>query len=488
MQAPPTDGITSLPQQTTREQRPAPDPSAESRTQLTWWIWALAVALFFVYMLLSLRIHQRILSNSYDLGVFEQAVRSYAEGHLPVSELKAPGFPVLGDHFSPVLALLAPLYRLWPSAMALLVAQAALVASSVLPLTCWARRTLGSPAAAVIGVCYGLSWGLASGVGYDFHEVAFAVPLLACSLSALGSGRLRAAVWWALPLLLVKEDLGVTVAVIGVLVARRGGGRLGFGTVMAGLTGTVLGLAVLSALSPDGVMAHWFLPDGSGGGRGGPAGLLFQGTIGMITPDTKVMTLLLVLAPTLFLALRSSLLWTAVPTLLWRFASGLSPHWGTGFHYSLVLMPIVFAAFVDALNLRSSHPASVRRYLAGSAAITCLLLPQFPFWQLVQSATWRSDPRVAVAHSLMNRIPDGATVQASTFLVPQLTNRTSVSLFGWAASRPDPQWIMVDTRMPMNKRWPLSIPDEQAALGRALSHGYRTVAAEDGFVLLNRPG
>ncbi|MGK4580121.1 DUF2079 domain-containing protein [Kitasatospora sp. HPMI-4] len=490
MQAPPAGGTTSVPQQAASEGRPAPEqspgPSLERGARPAWWIWAMAAALFLVYLLVSLRIHQRIRSNSYDLGIFEQAVRSYAAGHLPVSELKAPGFPVLGDHFSPVLALLAPFYRLWPSAMCLLAAQAALIAASVLPLTCWARRTLGSPAAAVVGLCYGLSWGIASGVGYDFHEVAFAVPLLACSLSALGSGRPRAAAYWALPLLLVKEDLGVTVAVIGLLIVRRGERRLGAVTAVAGLTGTLLGVTVLSLLSPDGVMAHWFLPGSPGGGGGGMADLLFKGTIGLITPETKVTTLLLVLAPTLFLALRSPLLWAALPTLLWRFASGNAFHWGTGFHYSLVLMPIVFAAFVDALNRQCSHPAGVRRHLAGCAAISLLILPQFPFWQLVQPATWRTDPRVAVAHRLMDLIPDGATVQASTFLVPQLTGRTSVSLFGWGASRPNPQWIMVDTRMPLDKRWPLSVADEQTALGQARSHGYRTAAEQDGFVLLNR--
>nr|WP_280921411.1 DUF2079 domain-containing protein [Streptomyces novaecaesareae] len=57
--------------------------------------------------------------------------------------------------------------------------------------------------------------------------MAFAVPLLAFSLTALGDGRPRAAAYWALPLLLVKEDLGLTVAVIGLLIARRGHRRLG---------------------------------------------------------------------------------------------------------------------------------------------------------------------------------------------------------------------------------------------------------------------
>jgi hypothetical protein len=101
---------------------------------------------------------------------------------------------------------------------------------------------------------------------------------------------------------------------------------------------------------------------------------------------------------------------------------------------------------------------------------------------------WRSDPRIATAHHLMDRIPDDATVQASSQLVPQLTSRTSVSLFGWADSRPDPQWIMVDTQVPPHQRWPLDYFSESTALQRARAQGYYTVAEEQGFVLLRRAG
>ncbi|MFE9765387.1 DUF2079 domain-containing protein [Streptomyces sp. NPDC005808] len=442
-------------------------------------------------MTLSLRLHQRMLSNAFDLGIFEQVIRSYADGHLPVSEVKGPDFPVLGDHFHPVLALVAPLYRLWPSPQVLLVVQAALIAASVLPLAMWARRALGSGAAAVIGTCYGLSWGIASAVGVDFHEVAFAVPLLACSLAALGSDRLRAAACWALPLLLVKEDLGLTVAVIGFLIARRGDRRLGIATAAAGLAGTALAmLVILPAFNPQGSYAysHWLTTGPEGGGESGLPDLLYKATIGLVTPDAKVTTLLFLLAPTLFLALRSPLLWVALPTLVWRFASGLSTHWGTSYHYSLVLMPIVFAAFVDALVRRQPSGVSLRRYVVGSAAITAVILPQYPLWQLVEPETWRSDPRVAVAHGLMDRIPDGATVQASNQLVPQLTGRTSASLYGWADSRPDPEWIMVDTLVPQHRRWPQSFGEEKISLDRARTQGYRTAAEQDGFVLLTRSG
>ncbi|MFH9978386.1 DUF2079 domain-containing protein [Streptomyces sp. NPDC017179] len=461
----------------------------------------MAGTLFVMYAALSLHLHHRMITSSYDLGIFEQVVRSYAEGHLPVSEVKGQGFPVLGDHFSPILALIAPLYWVWQGAETLLVVQAALIAVSVVPLALWVRRTLGIPAAAVIGVCYGLSWGIASAVGYDFHEVAFAVPLLTLSLTALGNDRLVAAGCWALPLLLVKEDLGLTVLAIGLVIARRGNRRLGLSAAGAGITGAALTLfVILPAFSPSGSFAYWSLmqdPPGAPGTAGSGAGgglldLLHRGTIGLVTPQTKVTTLLLVLAPTLFLALRSPLLWVAVPTLVWRFASNNGLHWGAGTHYSLVLMPVVFAAFVDALVRRGTSGPSLRRYLAGSAAITLAILPSFALFQLFQPETWRTDPRVAVAHRLMNFIPDGATVQASDHLVPQLTNRTSVSIYGAEGNRPNPQWIMVDTWAPDGSRgWlgaPLSAEAERQRLTADRRRGYDLMALQDGFALLHHRG
>ncbi len=37
----------------------------------------------------------------------------------------------------------------------------------------------------LIGFAYGFSWGLQQMIGFDFHEIALAVPLLAFSVSAL---------------------------------------------------------------------------------------------------------------------------------------------------------------------------------------------------------------------------------------------------------------------------------------------------------------
>src|SRR5215468_484684 len=179
--------------------------------------WLIALATFAAYTTLSVARYLRLDPGSWDLGIYTQYVRQLADLHAPVVAIRGPGFNLLGDHLQPIVALMAPFFRLFPTPVTLLVAQALLTAVSVVPVCRAARVRLGTGVSRVIGVAYGFSWGLQQMIIFDFHEIAFAVPLLACSLSALVRRRPRAAAAWALPLVFVKEDQGLTVAAIGLV-------------------------------------------------------------------------------------------------------------------------------------------------------------------------------------------------------------------------------------------------------------------------------
>src|SRR5262249_57255765 len=91
----------------------------------------------------------------------------------------------------------------------------------------FARRAFGGEkggrkalaAAYLVSVAYALSWPVASALAFDFHEVAFAPVLTAVALERLSAGRLRTALIALGALLLVKEDMGLYVAGIGVYLA-----------------------------------------------------------------------------------------------------------------------------------------------------------------------------------------------------------------------------------------------------------------------------
>jgi uncharacterized membrane protein len=201
---------------------PAAPAGQPARPRPDWVPWLIALAVAAVYLIISLSRYLRLDPGSWDLGIFTEYVRQLAHAQAPVVNIHGTGFNLLGDHFQPIVALIVPFFLLFPSPVTLLVAQALLTAVSVIPVSRAAAARLSRGAGWAIGAAYGLSWGLVQMIDFDFHEVAFAVPLLACSLSALIRGRTRAAVVWALPLVFVKEDQGFTVAALGLLLILAG--------------------------------------------------------------------------------------------------------------------------------------------------------------------------------------------------------------------------------------------------------------------------
>jgi uncharacterized membrane protein len=451
-------------------------------------IWATAAAVFGAYCIISLSRLVQLNPSSWDLGIYTEYVKQYAHLSAPIVDIRAPGFNLLGDHFQPIVAVLAPFFRIFPSAATLLVGQALLAAASVFPVGQLARDKLGLGASRAIAVAYGFSWGLQQLAQFDFHEIAFAVPLLAFSLCALARGQTRAAVCWALPLVFVKEDQGFTVAAIGIYLVVTGlrakvpepgspegrDDRDGRGRMMAGQFLLIWGFAwsylaigvIIPHFNPAHQYQYW-----SDGGVLAPGG--HPSVFGLIRqlfhawPD-KLQTLVMLLLPTAFIALRSPLALIAVPSLLLRFISTDSSFWGTYWHYNATLMPVLFVAAVDALaridvamaadgaaagpagwasgrrGLWRAAQAGARRY--GAAMMVAIAVPlafQFPLSQVWNAQTYRISPHVAAAQAAMAKVPNGATVLTTLDLLAPLAARTDTFWIG-NSGNPQTQYIVFD--------------------------------------------
>jgi uncharacterized membrane protein len=409
--------------------------------------WLIALAVFAAYLPISLFRYLQRDPASWDLGIFTEYVKQYSQLRAPIVDIRGAGFDLLGDHFHPIVALLAPFFAVFPTPVTLLVAQALLAALSVIPVYRAGAELLGRGNGRAIGAAYGFSWGLQQLVSYDFHELAFAVPLLALSLSALVRGRSRAAVLWAMPLVLVKEDQGFTLAVIGLIIAivyrRRASGLFLAGW---GLLWSLLAmLVIIPYFNPDHVYYYWYKTGTlSRGVRLSPLALLAQLGTGW---QLKLPTLALLLLVTGFLAVRSPLVLAVVPSLLMRFVSPDVFYWGTTWHYNAPLMPIVFIAAIDAMNrIRTARgqgravgrvPLAMERYGAAVMVAACAALAfQFPLSHLWQPGTYELRPQVAAENAAMALVPDGATVAATTDLLAPLAARTDT--FFLANYRTDP--------------------------------------------------
>jgi hypothetical protein len=319
---------------------------------------------------------------SWDLGIFTQLAREYSELSAPIVDIKGDGFNLLGDHFHPILVLLGPLYAIHPSGWTLLLAQAALLGLSAVPITSVARQFLGRALGTVLGIAYAFSWGLQGAAFAQFHEIAFGVPLVALALAAFLRGRPVAVVGWAAPLVLVKEDLGLTVAALGAVMVWRAmpprpphppgepgadrlgvtldrvdrslgttGGRAGATLVLWGAAWLVLSvLVILPALNPGGSYDYV--------GRIGEADSDWFATLATILwPPQKLLTLVLLALAAGIVGVRSPLMWLLLPTLGWRFLGNVPYYWGWEWHYSAVLVPVVTAGLIDVVGRRGATGA-----------------------------------------------------------------------------------------------------------------------------------
>jgi uncharacterized membrane protein len=475
-------------------------------------VWLIALAAFAAYTTLSVWKYLRLDPGSWDLGIYTQYVDQLAHLHAPVVDIRGAGFNLLGDHFQPIVGLIGPFFRLFPTPVTLLVAQALLTAVSVVPVCRAAQALLGPGAGRAIGAAYGFSWGLQQMIVFDFHEIAFAVPLLACSLSALVRRRVRAAALWALPLVLVKEDQGLTVAAIGLVMAgaaawawagrrragpaglargtaaapdrgsaaRRGGYRLAGlspgawaragGLLIAwGLAGSVLAIAVII---PHFNPAHHYLYWADGGVLAPGHGHLSAGRLlAQLTRSApeKLRTTVMVLLPVAFLALRSPLAVVAVPSLALRFLSTNSYFWGTQWHYSATLMPIVFLAAIDGLARiqaraarRGPRPARragrYPRYAAvAMVAVAAGLAFRFPLAGLWHPQTYRISQHVRAERAAMALVPPGTTVESTLTMLAPMATRDTTYWIG-TANNPVPRYILFDATSSGYTRPPGNIP------------------------------
>jgi uncharacterized membrane protein len=405
--------------------------------------------------------------TSYDHAIFEQAIRGYAHLKAPVVGIKGPDFNLLGDHFSPIIALVAPFYRLFPAAQTLMVAQAVLIAVSVYVVASLGLRRLGPWAGGGIAVAYGLSFGLQSAVVANFHEVAFGLPLLALAGAAYVERRYGQVVAWSLPLLLVKEDLGLTVALIGLVLWLAGERRRGLWLAVAGGVGFLLVLLVIiPAFNPDGAYAYT-------GAIGGDRGLLE--TV-LDQPGRKLLTMVMTFAVTGLAALGSPWALLVLPTFAWRFAGDNPYYWGTDFHYSILLMVIVAVAAIDAMGrLPRLRPLAVV-----AVVFTGVTLAGSPLASLADPQTHDRPARATAAERVLDLLPEGTSVDTDISLITYLVTDHDVTWIGTPGNA-TPDYVLLDVDSNIG-----SPPDAVAYAEQRYGTTFSLVEEVDGYQLARR--
>lgn len=520
----------------------------------------LAAAVMALYTYYSLQQMKHWVTPSWDLAIFTQMAQAYSHFSVPIVPIKGSDFNLWGDHFHPILVLLGPVYALFPSPTTLLVVQNAMVAFASFAIVRFTQRafalgqkaelaTTGTAEPAqnakpakyqgviptitglLLGAGFALSFGVQQAIAAQFHEVAFAVPLLAMSLGYLvlasrvsGTERARYlayACWWALPIAFVKEDMGITVAAIGLIIFIRTGWlstavdilmpRLSEGTpapMRTRMQQLYSSWARTPAVAESTMVMIWgvfwsvvaiyvILPYFNSGGNfdyadkvnfsaalGDPFGSVLQ----MLSNNTKLATLGLLLITGAILWVISPLAAIALPTLAWRLLSTMESYWASTWHYSLVLMPVVFLALLDAV-LRVRYgvvPAAIPVRSAARAADSAsaeespantesgrltALARRMPVWALPAVALFLAVSPIFVAGSqqplaslgnaqftasaltttdqmkqdAVQKVPEGVTVASDLSILTQLIPGRTVYWIGHTGE-PAPDYVVIDRK------------------------------------------
>jgi uncharacterized membrane protein len=357
---------------------------------------------------------------AYDAGYFGQAAWLIGHGHPPVVTVR--GLHLLGDHaylgFFPV----AFLTRLGQPTVVLFVLQGLAVAATVFPLAAVCRRMagLGTKGTALVLVAYAAYPAAHNINSADFHPESLAVPFMVGACLAGATRRWALLAVCAVVTLSLREDLAVSMAVLGVVlfvtVSRRAGAALAAGSAVT----YVLTTRLLMPYFADGVNVHEGQLSQFGGSLTGLlAGIVTDPVDALLHLwDTQHGLLLLgLLAPVGFLALAAPRwLLPAVPVQVALLFTDRQVAHTIEAQYVTQAIPFVAVAAAMAVGRFAAAGPGVLRPLApvlvGGALISWFALandvPASPSNPWLENESRNAAMRAAVA-----QVPDDAAVTAT---------------------------------------------------------------------------
>lgn len=465
-------------------------------------------ALYAIFMSwLTLNRHNAFMTHSFDLGIHNQALYTLLhDGYMRSTQYGAEAINYIGDHFSPIFFLMAPFYALRQDAKMLLALQSFVLAAGAIPVYLLARRITASASLALaLGSVYLLYPALHGANTFDFHQIVLATPLLLFSLYFLESGRDRAFVATLLLAMLVKEELGLTVAAIGVYVfIGRGRPRLGTALVITGLAYFILVTQVVMPALGGTPQLNRFAAVMAPGEEGlsAIARTLFTNPFYTLTlifsSPERMIYLAQIMLPLLFLPLLGGSAWiAAIPAIAVSLLTNAETQFSIAYHYPAIFIPFAFylaargANFVLSLR-RASHgeePLIAAGPLASALIVAGLAMNYSYGWFLSQNLaamSLRMQHATAVRECL-SVIPRNASVSAMSDLVPHLSSRRDIYLFPIVNGA---EYLAFDAD-PGANFWPFIEQDGRLDAIRelapyVLSGEYGLVREQDGCLILQR--
>jgi uncharacterized membrane protein len=437
--------------------------------------------------------HAAFRSHAYDLGIFSQMLWSAANGFGLNSSILGRHF--LGEHFSPILYLLVPGYRIWPHPFYLLVVQTIALSVTAVPLYLLASSELKSRNWGLLFAFLFLCYQPMRNVNlYDFHEIALATPLLLAAFYFLNRGKNGLCLLMLCAALACKEEITEIVFIFGVYVFIIQKKRV-FGLLLA-FAGLAIFFTLILVVIPYFRNAPYaFVDRYSYLGKDIPSIV-----IALITSPLYVLRhvftcdkfqyvwevfgpvgLLSFLSPAHFLL--------TIPTLSQNLLSDSPAQYSTSFQYTSALTPFVFVSAVfGAKKLLLKVPAAdapTGLPCFGHSLLPTLLLllstvlfGNSPIWHIREYG--QTPYTRLLKDNVLSRIPYDVSISAQDSFVPHLTTRRELYEFPVVNNA---QYILLNSSA---KSWLLINEEYFSHVQNLISTSYRIVFSNGSLLLLER--
>lgn len=423
-----------------------------------WNRWAIYIfALLFIVFgsILWLNKHNAFQTRTYDFARFAQAIWNVWHGEPLFTSISKNN--ILGNHFSPILALYAPLLLIWPNERVLLIAQVVVMAVTGLILAKIVQDKHPALAPLFLLAFY-LNPYVHEVTLFEFRRIVPAALFIALAIYGIYKKKYGLMVFSLLMVLLAKEDMGLVVSAFGVyLLLFERKWKLALPLIIGGIGWTMIAsLWVIPAIGRPGneekLYPQLFYFDYLGSNYGEMATTLLHNPF--ILFQQAFQTDHLVALGKFFLPLglvlpflSPGILIMILPILAYLLLSNDPDMYLLEKWYTAPILPIVFGAIAIGLTRLSKKWANrAIAWLLVCTAIGFFISSPALGGSRYDPALFTVTDHDRIALALVDEVPPDVSVATQVLILPHLALREQIYHYPWITEMPleDVQYFVFD--------------------------------------------
>jgi uncharacterized membrane protein len=451
------------------------------------------IAVMFVLMVAK---HDAFNTRVYDFARFSQAIWNTLDGEFLFSSIKYRS--ILGDHFSPIMALAAPFLLIWPDERVLFLIQAVNVAVAGLLLykIIHDKRPELAPWFLLVFL---LNPALHEVTLFEVRRIVFALPFLALALYALSKHNRWLMLLGLVLALLAKENIAFIIFMIGLyLLIFERDWKWGAGLIILAVAWlAVISLWVIPYLntSPEegDVYSQLYYFSYLGDSYNEIITNVLADPLAIIRPlyqATQLNAILRILLPLGLILPFIEPRWVlfTVPYVIILLLSSDEDMYQLGKWYPATILVVMFAAIAVGWDrIPKKWERWVMSGLLLSAIIGFILYSPAPLGGRYEPGLYKSSQHDQLADQILDAIPPEASVAAQGAYVPHLVDRFDLYQYPWIKiGKENTDYIMVDRQV---EPYPYDREGLDADITNMVADPHYIVAEEaDGIYLIRQSG